>query len=937
MLVGLRSPVILVPEWMRTIEDGALVRQVLTHEMAHLERGDHWTNVFLQWAGGMLWMHPLYYWMRRRILMLREVICDIRVLEDFDPLSYSETLLNLARQSSVRRWESAALGVATPKSLLGRRITFLLNHSPKQQPGELNNVVRRCAWSAALLIPFASGLIQVQAAPKSMDPSVVELQGDGVQEVHGTVQLPDGKPAKGAKVHLFRTGDGAMTLPVKTETAETDLEGKYRYRNLAVGTYLLWAETDQLTSLNEKLRGTKIEIKERQPKAIVTNFTLHEGCRYEVTVWDKEKDVAVPGADIYFGWTDIDRHYKTNQNGFVEIGGLAIDEWYFVVKAKGYGIQYRKLPKQPLGSRTRIRFDLESGTDLQGTIRDESGAPVAGARIGATESQGGMNPGYGRTESDAEGKFQLPSIPRGTEIRLSATAEGYLRLSTSVNVPSDLSQLRSDLVMTKRPYGGDCLVKVLNDQGAPISNAKIENMGSSSADVRTATTNEDGVARVNDLYASVLGSNGTVRAAGYIAAQVKLIAGTKEKPGEVTVRLKKGASFRGRLVKPNGEPAPRVWVFYNQGESGFGGLGGRVDTDAEGRFQIDGLPNPSTFTIYTPAPYAPIQGRSLPVGSKEEIEIKMEPEGVIRVRAIDKETGKAIPEFNVRIGFSQDRRPNEPRVTLNSELFDPGKNILGDTKVYRLGQLVPGFGLQLTVSAKGYQKKVLPRLEASIEADSDIVDVELNREDESMFCVVSGRLVDTNGKPVSGALLKLVIGKNKDEGPESVLRRWSMITSGQVERDPACIQLLTTTTKSDGSFRFDRVIDGNWKELIHTGGKVASGRFVLRPSDNRSGFEDLNLEAKRSGIVRVVIDRDKFPKVDAIELSASQDINSVGNMNQTVTAGVKELTFEDVAPGSYRVSLCERSADVGGFFTQKVIKSLQVELKEGEDEEVQFR
>ncbi len=757
--------------------------------------------------------------------------------------------------------------------------------------------------------------------------------------ISGIVTLPDGKPANKATVYLLPSVKGAMTLPTHPNRTETDANGKYGFEDVQTGAYRLWSETNELTSLEEKLQGMKIELAPSPDPSKSFDLSLHEGCRYAVTVLDKANRQPIADSEISFGWTDIDRKYTTSQQGFIEIAGLAIDEWYFVVKAKNYSISYRKLPKQPLGSRTELVFELEPGSTITGTIRDETGNAVQGAKVSAADVIRSMTPGLGRSESDREGKYQLTSLPRGTDIRLSVTSENHVGISKSLTVPLDRSTMNTDLSLVRRVYGGDCIVQVDDEKGSPIAGATIENMGNSSRDVRRGKTDDRGIARIEDLYSSYRGTIATVKAAGYIAQQIPLIAGTKDKPGEVKATLIKGESIRGRLLKPNGDPVAAVWVFFNDGESGGGHLGGRVDTDQEGRFQIDGLPSPSTFTFYTPKPFAPISKRPLPVGGSEEVVVTMELEGVIRIRARDETTQKPIPEFNVKIGFTPDARPTDPRINgLSSQLINPGTDILGNVKEFRLGQLTPGAPLQITVSAKGYTKSVLRRVEATVESESEAIEVELIPEDESMLRTVTGLLVDPVGKPVAGASVRLIVCEDAREQVTSRLRNWYMIESGQVRNDAGCLQFLTTTTNQDGSFKFERVKNGKWMEIIHTGGHTANGRQVLDDPQEDRNLKGLEIEAPFAGSVKVSVNREKHPKAYSVQVMAQDAFAPFGYTQMNLGEDGKDVVFDQLPPGKYAVSLQEKPIAKGNnMFEVKSLKSEKVDIFEKEEVGVEFR
>jgi len=92
-------------------------------------------------------------------------------------------------------------------------------------------------------------------------------------------------------------------------------------------------------------------------------------------------------------------------------------------------------------------------------------------------------------------------------------------------------------------------------------------------------------------------------------------------------------------------------------------------------------------------------------------------------------------------------------------VMNPGILIGANLKIFRLGQLPPGMPVQITVTAKGYIKKALSRVEATLESESEVLDVELTPEDDSMFRTVSGMLIDSSGKPIAGANVRLLVFK----------------------------------------------------------------------------------------------------------------------------------------------------------------------------------
>lgn len=77
---GVVRPIILLP---RDIYRGATpndLHMVLAHELAHIERGDCWTNLFQRIVEATFFFHPLVWLASRRLTHEREEICDNHVL-----------------------------------------------------------------------------------------------------------------------------------------------------------------------------------------------------------------------------------------------------------------------------------------------------------------------------------------------------------------------------------------------------------------------------------------------------------------------------------------------------------------------------------------------------------------------------------------------------------------------------------------------------------------------------------------------------------------------------------------------------------------------------------------------------------------------------------------------------------------------------------------
>jgi beta-lactamase regulating signal transducer with metallopeptidase domain len=101
MVVGVRCPVLLLPESMRhtseTAFDDARLAAVLLHELAHVRRRDYLANLIARVVSLPIAYHPATHSLQRRIRQTREMICDFHAAGAFPSnCSYARSLLALA-------------------------------------------------------------------------------------------------------------------------------------------------------------------------------------------------------------------------------------------------------------------------------------------------------------------------------------------------------------------------------------------------------------------------------------------------------------------------------------------------------------------------------------------------------------------------------------------------------------------------------------------------------------------------------------------------------------------------------------------------------------------------------------------------------------------------------------------------------------------------
>lgn len=105
---------------------------VLTHELAHLRRGDPWVRWLELIACGVYWWHPLLGWFRRKLRESEEECCDLRVVAATGGRKpYATALVETAMylNGPDRSPAPALASGAGPTRNLQRRVTMIMRTS----------------------------------------------------------------------------------------------------------------------------------------------------------------------------------------------------------------------------------------------------------------------------------------------------------------------------------------------------------------------------------------------------------------------------------------------------------------------------------------------------------------------------------------------------------------------------------------------------------------------------------------------------------------------------------------------------------------------------------------------------------------------------------------------------------------------------------------
>ena len=162
MAAGFLHRAIVFPQSLHDQLTAAEFEQVLCHEMAHLRRGDDWTQLAQAVVEALFFFNPAIHWIGRRLKIEREMACDDWVVSatgEARPYAACLTRLHeLARRAPAPQLAPGAIG--RKKWQISARIEALL------QPGH-NSTARfsHSGWMAAGALVSAALLVAAKATP----------------------------------------------------------------------------------------------------------------------------------------------------------------------------------------------------------------------------------------------------------------------------------------------------------------------------------------------------------------------------------------------------------------------------------------------------------------------------------------------------------------------------------------------------------------------------------------------------------------------------------------------------------------------------------------------------------------------------------------------------------------------------------------------------
>lgn len=474
-IVGIWNPRIVLPEAFVTQSSAARLRHVLSHELAHLVRGDLWTNWLLLAARVLHWFNPVAWWTVRQMQSEREAACDDFVLAasgKADRAEYAATIVELAASLPSSVIVPGLIGFFSSTNRLQARVERLLRS--RSNPALRTPIATGLLLGVALL-GLTDSMPGVQAQAPQETPSTEKSEPNAnMYTINGRcVDHTDSSPLPGITVRLFQV-EGRTSLPVEIATDVTDVDGRYTFTRLIPP-----RPEGHLDRLNYAVVGFT------EDRPIGINFIYFRDqkqvveirmAREKSTLSGKVADAAgqpVAGATVMQYWID-ERPIPgvlsatTDADGRFEIENVAI---YKLRDGKTRDIRFAVLhPDHPQtsGKASSLPADvvvtLAAGCEVTGTVTDAlTGGPAAGAVITARRIDV-----WDTTfvATDAAGRFRVV-VPEG---RYDFLVDAKDRVCVAVTGRECLAGQRIELPPFTLVGGGFITGQVVNTQtGRPVS------------------------------------------------------------------------------------------------------------------------------------------------------------------------------------------------------------------------------------------------------------------------------------------------------------------------------------------------------------------------------------------------------------------------------------------------------------------------------------
>lgn len=794
---GLVRPTILIPQGMLAHLDGGQWKSILLHELAHVRRADLWVNLAQTLLQIAYVYNPLLWLANATIRKVREQAVDETVLAAMgdEAEEYPRTLLNISKLAFGRPSLTLRLiGVVESKRTLIARIKHIVSRPfPTTARLGMAGVVLVLTVGATLL-PMAKAKHDAEAvvesatavlpAAASAEPGQALVQKAAAPA--GVVVDEKGAPISDARVLLYhRRSTWGLNNRVVEET-RTNAQGRFvlaeplAYKNSNGTTYtdhfLLFA-----THPDRAMAWQVIVAGQEQPEY---RLTVTEPTTQAFRVTDREGNplanarVWISGAGLNDEANPLLRPYVdipedlglltaiTDGQGRTTLGNLPRTHCSFRASLPGYSNRYAGVDMPPQGE---THIEMTRAATVTGRVLTADGKPVVGAEVWFQADWGEWYFDYAVT--DETGTFLNDKMVARGGSWVENGGSGQYKVTVrhpQFIAPETVVQLepgQTDAFDIEAVPGTLLRIHVLEPETErPIAGARI--YGSSAGGRLDGYTDANGVFERQVLNGEANAFFGSPPGGTYVlqnntasrSTQITAEGGVKEVTLYAPSRLHPLVGIRGRLTLPDGSPAGGIKISTTNHASGydtatFGGTGGAYTrTNPDGTFDLKEVPRDMEVFLYAQTSDRKYVLAEVldPAQASPELDLPLVMrEGARTSVVVTDKSGK--PQANMALRIRPRKwdhhlfRADDRTVTTDAE----GR--------LTLDGIVPGLeyfirDAKANLSERGWRDLYNEnRVLLPLDGGPAVLTLPAPQGDG----VISGAVVDPNGKPIAGAYVSL--------------------------------------------------------------------------------------------------------------------------------------------------------------------------------------
>lgn len=664
---------------------------------------------------------------------------------------------------------------------------------------------------------------------------------------------------------------------------------------------------------------------DNQPKAI------------EIIVTGKDTGKPLEGARVRTNMDFVEKLWTTDREGRlrVDLSRLTFqDSFSFDLWADGY-VQQRYAfgshdPQNPIIPARKVIALLPGEETLGGTVRNEEGQPIAGARVVLRGYLGERKEPHELAymvdcTTNPKGEWRCRSFRKATFAYLYLSHQDYVSddhfeprvhgqpREARQSPPDDpsLKGLRdfSDVQVMVR--GVAISGKVVDEHARPVAGAEVgrlesDHLDSFSWDIPRTTTDVQGRFSFPHVRPGKYALQ--VKAKGHAPELKSITAGTDTGPS--IIKLPPPNVLSGRFVDTRGNPIEGAYV-YMSGWRRSWALGVNLKTDADGRFRWEDAPADAVQITAGRTGYDGIDRREF-VPGEGEVLLTFRRMLYVSGKLLDAETGSPIKQAGVEVGI-----PDRESGKLTWRHQD-GVTAWDGTFRANL-DAEAGLEYRLRFSARGYA----PFETRGFRSDEKQVDydVRLRKSAGPKEVTVSGVVRKPDGSPLAGAEVAIAYPLT---GPRERLPT-VRIHNGTLQADPP---LATTKTDASGRFSLSRepysevqsyavvVVHPEFHAEIDRSAFEANPMIVVKPWGRIEGVARVGASPAAGAVIRYRADR-----------HSDQDDPYIRDDGETRADAHGRFALERVIPGDVRVSAWPDGESAEGAWSSGL---LLLDVKPGE-------